>query len=74
MYRVQLELEDGIYEKVMFLLKNLNVQGLKIKEETYIPKKQKEAIEKLFENKNIELFQSIADPMQWQNKQREEWK
>ncbi len=35
---------------------------------------QKEAIKKILDKNDINLFKKIKDPVQWQNKQREEWK
>jgi len=75
MHTIQLKVEDNIYHNIMFILTNLKVNGLEIKEinenGTEIDIKQK--IEKLFSNKNIEPFTSIDDPLKWQQKQREEW-
>ncbi|MGM0518906.1 MAG: hypothetical protein ACQERD_04605 [Campylobacterota bacterium] len=35
MHTLKLTIEDEIYHNIMFLLSNLNVQGLKIEEVTY---------------------------------------
>ena len=75
MHTIQLKVEDNIYHNIMFILTNLRVNGLEIKEinenGTEIDIKQK--IEKLFSNQNIEPFASIDDPLKWQQEQREEW-
>lgn len=78
MHTVKLKIEDDIYQNIMFVLKNLKIKGLQIEEmekieETSTANSAKADIRELFENKNVELFASIDDPMLWQKKQREEW-
>jgi hypothetical protein len=74
MHIVQLKLDDSIYSNVMFLLNNLNLKGLEIKEEELKYKQNnKDKINKLFKSKKINIFSSIDDPIEWQKKQREEW-
>ncbi len=74
MHTVQLKLDDSIYSNVMFLLNNLNLKGLEIKEVRSEDKQNnKDKINKLFKSKKINLFSSINDPLEWQKKQREEW-
>jgi len=36
MHLIKLQVEDNIYHNVMFLLKNLNLNGLKIKEDKIV--------------------------------------
>ena len=72
-------MEDNIYENIMFILKNLQVNGLEIEEldenssMTSNVKDSKGRIKELFSNKDLELFRTIDDPMQWQKQQRDEW-
>lgn len=75
MHTIKLKVEDNLYGHIMFLLSNLKVQGLEVEEiqEKESPTSKKSKIKQLFENKNIEVFQSIDDPMQWQKQQRDEW-
>jgi hypothetical protein len=71
MRKVTLTMENNVYEHVMFILNNIKLGGLKIEEKK--DSNIKKDIKELLETKNIELFKGINDPMQWQNKQREEW-
>ncbi len=73
MHTVKLKIEDNIYQNIMFLLNNLNLKGLVIKEEKQVSKNTKQSIKQLFKSKDIEIFKSIDNPMSWQNKQRDEW-
>jgi len=75
MHTIQLKVEDSIYTHIMFLLKSLNTKGLEIIEEKQVPLQPniKESVKKLFDHKNIHVFKSIDDPLQWQKEQREEW-
>ncbi|RLA07963.1 MAG: hypothetical protein DRQ51_04305 [Gammaproteobacteria bacterium] len=75
MKSVNLQIDDNIYNNVMFLLNNLKLNGLKV-----IEKKQKRAktttknsIKEFFATKNVDVFKAIDDPMQWQKQQRDEW-
>lgn len=75
MHTIQLEIENNIYKNIMFLLNNLNLSGLKIKEDGFnntdsVGIKQ-ENID--FSNYQIKAFKKIDDPMQWQNEIRKEW-
>ena len=75
MHTIKLYLEDDIYHNIMFLLKNLNLQGLSIEEEITNRENSttKENITQLFESKKVTVFKKIDDPMKWQKEQRDEW-
>lgn len=69
MHTVKLKIEDDIYQNIMFLLNNLNLKGLEIKEEN----NTKYKMQQLFKEKKINLFTSIDDPLAWQDQQRDQW-
>lgn len=70
MHTVQLKLDDSIYSNVMFLLNNLNLKGLEIKEK--FDDKEKEHTNIDFSNYKIKSFENI-DPLKFQQKLRDEW-
>ncbi len=59
MHTVQLKLDDSIYSNVMFLLNNLNLKGLEIKEK-FDNKKEIEEIEN-FSNHSANLVEEWKD-------------
>jgi len=61
MHKIELQVDDSIYEYIMFLLKNLKVKGLDIKEDID------------FSKYKIDSFKEI-DPLKYQQKIRNEWK
>jgi len=70
MHTVQLKIDNSIYHNVMFLLNNLNLKGLEIKEDAEVPKK----INSLdFSNYKVKAFENIEDPVKWQQSIRDEW-
>ncbi|GAW87309.1 conserved hypothetical protein [Bathymodiolus platifrons methanotrophic gill symbiont] len=74
MHTVKLKIEDDIYQNIMFLLNNLNLKGLEIKEEKVENSTNtKYKIQQLFKAKKINVFASIDDPLAWQDQQRDEW-
>lgn len=74
MHTVKLKIEDDIYQNIMFLLNNLNLKGLEIKEEKVENSTNtKHKIQQLFKAKKINVFASIDDPLAWQDQQRDEW-
>ena len=74
MHTVKLEIEDDIYQNIMFLLNNLNLKGLEIKEEKIENSTNtKQKIQQLFKAKKINVFASIDNPLAWQDQQRDEW-
>jgi len=69
---VQLKIDNSIYSNVMFLLNNLSLKGLEIKEENQQVLSDRQKIKKLL-NESSNIFSDIKDPLEWQKKQREEW-
>jgi len=72
MHTVQLKIDNSIYHNVMFLLNNLKLKGLEIKEENKQVLTNKQKIKQLL-NESTYIFADIKDPLEWQKKQREEW-
>lgn len=75
MHTIKLKVQDSIYSHIMFLLKSLNPQELEIIEDEKVDTKQsmKTSIKNLFDNKNFKAFETIDDPLKWQEEQRKEW-
>lgn len=72
MHTIKLNVGDGIYAHLMFLLKNLKTNELEIieDEEKELAKK-KENID--FSRFQIDAFKDIKDPLAWQKEIRSEW-
>ena len=75
MHTITLNIQDNIYSNIMFLLRNLNLKGLEIKEEkhTLVSQDTRQNIKQLFKEKKVKVFSSINEPLEWQNQQREDW-
>ena len=73
MHTVTLNIEDNIYNHIMFLLKSLNTKELEIVEDkvTINHTNTKEYLD--FTKYSVVAFKEIKDPVLWQQKQREEW-
>ena len=70
MHTVQLKIDNSIYHNIMFLLNNLNLKGLEIKETKEVVKK----INSLdFSQYKVKSFEDIEDPVKWQQSIRDEW-
>lgn len=69
MHTIKLNVGDGIYNHLMFLLKNLKTNELEIIEDT--EKEIKQDID--FSRYKIEGFKKIKDSLQWQNEIRNDW-
>ncbi len=70
MHTVQLKIDNSIYHNVMFLLNNLNLKGLEIKEKETTDNK----INSLdFSQYKVKAFEDIEDPVQLQRSIRDEW-
>jgi len=64
MHNINLEItNEQVYQNIMFFLKHLNVDGLKIKEEQKLD----------FSDYKIDSFKNL-DPVKFQNELRDEWK
>lgn len=74
MHSINLQIEDNIYQNVMFLLNNLNLTGLKIKEDSITSDKPKlQENNPDFSKYKINSFKDIQNPEEWQRDIREEW-
>jgi predicted nucleic acid-binding protein len=70
MHTVQLKIDNSIYHNVMFILNNLKLKGLEIKEESLVEKKI-DALD--FSQYKVKAFKNIEDSVQWQESLRDEW-
>ena len=70
MHRVELQIQDSVYEHVMFLLKSLDSKGLNITEYKTDNKNNKYDI--LERSAGILADQNI-DPIKWQKEIRSDW-
>lgn len=77
MKSLRIEVDEKSYKHILFLLKNLKIKGLRIIEEDTTKKRAnnhtKESLKKLFNKKNVELFKTIDNPLEWQRNQRDQW-
>lgn len=72
--QITIDVKDSALDKIMYFLNHLK-SDVKIIEKKDVSHtlSTKKAVQELFENKNVEPFKSINDPMEWQEQQREEW-
>jgi len=69
---INLQIDENIYNNVMFLLNHLKIDGLKIIEDKQEDqKKTDDYID--FSQYNIKAFKEIEDPVKWQREIRDEW-
>ncbi|WP_294951176.1 hypothetical protein [Sulfurovum sp.] len=61
MHTIKLKVQDGIYEHIMFFLKNLNSRQLQILEDTVTPKENDDTI-KVFSEHTANLIEDWQDP------------
>jgi len=72
MHMIKLNVGDGIYSHLIFLLKNLKTNELEIIEDKISdPTKKDEDID--FSKFQIDTFKDIQDPVEWQREIRSEW-
>ncbi len=70
MHTIKLNVGDGIYNHLMFLLKNLKTNELEIIEDKEVTTIQEEID---FSKYKISAFKDINDSLQWQKEIRNEW-
>ena len=75
MHTITLQVKDSMYEHFLYLVKNLNPQEISVVEEKTSGKDMllREELHTLFSQTNINAFNNITDPVEWQRKQRDEW-
>jgi len=77
MQRVTLDIQDGMYEHIMYILQHLEKDKVKIvsKEKIGLKKKKslKNDLKRLITQHKTEVFKDFKDPVQWQREQRDEW-
>ncbi len=74
MQRVTLDIQDSVYDHIMYLLQHLEKGRVKIvsKEEIALKKRSlKDDLKKLITENKAEAFKDLKDPVQWQ---RDEWR
>ena len=69
MKTINLQINDSIYEHILFFLQNLPKDMITISKDI----DTKDKITKLFEENNIDAFKDIKDPINWQKSMRDEW-
>ncbi|MCK9372270.1 MAG: hypothetical protein M0P91_03675 [Sulfuricurvum sp.] len=75
MHTITLKVQNTMYDHIMYLLKNLDKKEVEVIQDYQVPDQVniKQQLKALLENKDIEIFQSIDNPMLWQQAQRDEW-
>ena len=75
MHTITLNVHNKLYQPLISLLTNWDTENIKIIEDNTVNTKisTKNSIKKILSEKNIELFGKIKNPIEWQQKQREEW-
>ncbi len=77
MQRVTLDIQDNMYEHIMYLLQHLEKGKVKIVSKEKIDSKKKKSLKndlkKLINQNKMEVFKDLKDPVQWQREQRDEW-
>ena len=71
MKTINIEVNDTIYEHIMFFLKNLPKDMIRFNKKEKIS--TKDEVKKLFEKSDIEVFKEVKDPLVWQKSIRDEW-
>ena len=72
MKTIKIEVNEKIYDYIIFFLKNLPKNMVKIYEE----KKNRgngDEIKNIFKKSDLVAFQDIKDPVAWQQEIRDEW-
>jgi len=75
MKTIKIDINDSVYEHILFFLKSLPSNLVKIQElnnkESKIDTKKR--IEEIFSKNDIVAFKDIEDPVKWQRELRDEW-
>jgi hypothetical protein len=77
MQRVTLDIQDSVYDHIMYLLQHLEKGRVKIvsKEEIDLEKRSlKDDLKNLITQNKMKAFKDLKDPVQWQREQRDEWR
>ena len=79
MRTLKIDVSDSIYEHIIFFLKSLPTNLIKISDEKEIfddkKSSKKEQIEELFRTySDTKAFKNIDNPIDWQKGLRDEWK
>lgn len=74
---IKIEVNDSIYEHILFFLKNLPKNLVKISYEKDPQENEDKSIKQemteLLSSHNIQAFKNIKDPVSWQKSVRDEW-
>lgn len=77
MKRLRIDVSDSIYEHIIFFLKSLPSNLIRISDVKVESSQQinsvKNKVEELFKKTNIKTFQNIDNPVTWQQRIRDEW-
>ena len=78
MHTLRIEVSNSIYEHIIFFLQSLPKNLINISHEIKPTLSQKKSIKndikELFnKNPNMQLFQEIKEPVEWQKSMRDEW-
>ncbi len=78
MQTLRIEVSNSIYEHILFFLQSLPKNLIRISHEAKPTLSQKNSIKndikELFStNPNMQLFQEIKEPVEWQKSMRDEW-
>lgn len=72
MHTIKLNVADNAYAHLMFLLKNLKTDDIKIVEDRVL-NQDNDDLGIDMSNYKIESFKAIVDPLKWQQNIRDEW-
>ena len=76
MKTLNIEVNDSVYEHILFFLQNLPKDMVKISKQIepnqIVKLSTKEKVEELFKTKDIEPFKDIEDPIAWQKSMRDD--
>jgi hypothetical protein len=78
MRTLKIEVSESIYEHIIFFLRNLPKNLIRVSDDKEVVSYKnnnniKKRVEELFNSNNIQTFQNIKDPLTWQKSVRDEW-